>query len=464
MSASTERKLPDAILLEIFRYFSLKELGKIAQVSTQWRRIAYDPSLWRTVDLNELFSCPLMDEEMLLVLLQTRLVSARSLNMGECSLTPNLAKELSKKKYNLKSLVNFGAHGSIRNFPTGLELMDLRFSWGDFAFMRRLPRHFTNMKYVGLGAVSSEFLIPDIFTKMRSLRVLELTDCNVLTDDALTKISLSCPQLESVCLNECKNFHGKCLSRVLEHCPLITTLLVRFTKLNDDALMAVKWENTRVQELDLTGCYFITSTGISNTLSRLPNIHYFKMNQCGFRHILHLTVYQEIRPNIKYLNLETLDLRWNFLLSAEYLEGVLRQAPNLRYLGVSHSPRLPPSVLASLLKFVPNLRVLEFGPLRKESLSESKLVPTLINSCPQIEAVSFINFKMMDQNDSCVLQELKEKCKHIKEVKLCNPRIEHVAIGNRGETITVERLLIKMDSQLPCPKNTLGTKIILSQK
>jgi hypothetical protein len=130
---------------------------------------------------------------------------------------------------------------------------------------------------------------------------------------------------------------------------------------------------------------------------------------------------------------------------------------------VSHSPRVPPSVLASLLKFVPNLRVLEFGPLRKESLSESKLVATLINSCPSIEAVSLINFKAMDDNDSLILQELREKCKHIKEVKLCNPRIEHVAIGNRGETITVERLLIKMDSQLPCPKNTLGKKI-MSQK
>ncbi|XP_031567312.1 F-box/LRR-repeat protein 17-like [Actinia tenebrosa] len=458
------KSLPDAILLEMFRYLSRRELGRVALVNRQWRRIAYDPSLWRTVDLTELFPHTMGDEKTLLMLLRTRLASARSLNMAECSLTPDLAKELSRKQDTLKSLVRFGVRGNIRDFPNGLELMDLRYSWGDFSFMRRLPRHFSKIKCIGLGSVSSEFLIPDIFTKMRHLRVLELTDCSALTDDTMVKISLSCPHLESICLNECKNFHGKCLSRVLDNCPMITTLLIRFTKMTDSALISVNWEKTRVQELDLTGCYFVTTTGLSNVISRLPNLHYLKMNQCGFRHILHLTVYQEIRPNVKYTNLETLDLRWNFLLSAECLEGILRQAPNLRYLGVSHSPRVPPSVLASLLKYVPNLRVLEFGPLRKESLSESKLVPTLINSCQVIEAVSLINFKVMDKDDTLLLQELREKCKHIKEVKLCNPRIEHVAIGNQGETITVERLLIKMDSQLPSPKNTLGRKILMSHK
>lgn len=381
-------------------------------------------------------------------------------------LTAKVAKELAKKCHHLRSLVFHGAEvetettlEGIREFPSGLELMDLRYSWGNFNFMKRLPRHFTKVRYVGLGMESSQRLIPDIFTKMRNLKILDCTDCETLTDDALLKISMKCPQLESICLNECKNFHGKHLSRVLRNCKNVSTLLIRFTRVTDEALMAVHWEKSAVKELDLTGCYFVTTTGLSNVLSRLPEMRYFKMNQCGFRHILHLRIYQEVRPSAKYDSLETLDLRWNFLLSAECLEGLLRHSPSLRYLGVSHSPRVPPSVIAELLKYVPTLRVLEFGPLRKESLSESQLVPSLIKMCPLIEAVSLINFKLIGDADADSLQELRDKCKHIKEVKLCSPRIEHVAVGNSGETITVERLLIKMESMLPSPDHTLGKVI-----
>ena len=459
-----EKQIPDSVILEVFRYFTKRELGVLAQVCPRWRRIAYDRSLWCVVDMNDFW--PAVDEETLLMLIRTRLSSVKALNLGGCTLTAKVAKELAKRCHQLRSLVFYGAevesetgHEGIRDFPTGLELMDLRYSWGNFKFMRRLPRHFTQMRYVGLGMDSSESLVPDVFAKMRNLRILDCTDCETLTDDALLKVSMNCPHLESICLNECKNYRGKHLFRVLNNCKSVSTLLIRFTKITDEALMAVSWEKTVVKELDLTGCYFVTTTGLSNVISRLPDIRYFKMNQCGFRHILHLRIYQEVRPTLAYKCLETLDLRWNFLLSAECLEGVLRHSPSLRYLGVSHSPRIPPSVIAEMFKFVSKLRILEFGPLRKEALSESSLVPNLIKMCPLIEAVSLINFKLIDDSDADLVQELRDKCKHIREVKLCSPRIEHVAIGNSGETITVERLLIKMESLLPSPENTLGKVI-----
>lgn len=464
VSLKMEKQFPDSVLLEVFKHVSRRDLGLLAQVCKRWRRIAYDHSLWKVVDMNDFW--PVVDEATLLMLIKTRLISVRALNLAGCILTAKVAKELAKKCHDLRSLVFYGAevesetgHEGIREFPSGLELMDLRYSYGDFNFMKRLPRHFTKVRYVGLGMDSSEKLIPDVFAKMRNLKILDCTDCETLTDDALFKISLTCPQLESICLNECKNFHGRHLDRVLKNCERVSTLLIRFTKVTDEALMAVKWEKSAVKELDLTGCYFVTTTGLSNVLSRLPDMSYFKMNQCGFRHILHLRIYQEVSPAVKYDALETLDLRWNFLLSAEYLEGILRHSPSLRYLGVSHSPRVPPSVIAEMFKYVPTLRVLEFGPLRKESLSESQLVPNLIRLCPLIEAVSLINFKLIGDADTEIIQELRDKCRHIREVKLCSPRIEHVAVGSSGETITVERLLIKMESLLPSPDHTLGKVI-----
>ena len=459
-----EKDIPDSVLLEVFKLVSRRDLGFLAQVCKRWRRIAYDGTLWKVVDINDFWLA--VDEATLLMLIRTRLSSVRALNLGGCMLTAKVAKELAKECRRLKSLVFHGAEAesktpleAIREFPSSLELMDLRYSWGDFNFMKKLPRHFTKVRYIGLGMESSQRLIPDIFTKMRNLKILDCTDCETLTDDALLKISLTCPQLESICLNECKNFNGVHLKQVLKNCKNVSTLLIRFTRVVDEHLMAVNWEKSSVEELDLTGCYFVTTTGLSNVLSRLPEMRYFKMNQCGFRHILHLRIYQEVRPWARYDSLETLDLRWNFLLSAECLESLLIHSPSLRYLGVSHSPRVSSSVIAGMLQHVPTLRVLEFGPLRKESLSESQLVPNLIRMCPLVEAVSFINFKQVGESDAARLRELREKCTHIREVKLCSPRIEHVAVGSNGETITVERLLIKMESMLPSPDHTLGKVI-----
>lgn len=463
IARNTEGQLPDSLILEIFSYLNKRQLGVIAQVSKRWRRVAYDKSFWHTLDLTTF--CQDIDETTMLMMIQTRLAcTLTSLNLGSVKLTAKIAKDLARKCPDLKRIVfrsvaisgDPAFSGESKQFPASLELMDLRNCSGNLQYMKRLPRHFTEMKYIGLGSELSANLIPSIFGKMHNLRVLDCTDCEAINDLALEKISRSCRQLESICLIECKNFGGTTLGSVLKNCKFLSTLLMRFTKLADAAILAVKWEATVIKELDITGCYYVTTTGLTMLLSKLPQLTYFKMNQCGFRHILNLLVYQEIRPQINFSMLETLDLRWNFLLSAECLECILRLTPKLCYLGVSHSPRVGPTTMAKMLPHVSKLKILEFGPLKKEALSDTNFVKAIITNCKDIEAVSFINFTVGMSQDTALLRELKLKCKKLQDVKLCNPRVEHVEVGAGGETITVERLLIKMESMLPSPKHTLN--------
>ena len=460
---NVEEQLPDSVILEVFRYLNKQQLGVAAQVSKRWRRVAYDKTFWHALDLTA-FSQNI-DERTILMLIQTRLAPTLNyLNLGPVTMTAKIAKDLARKCPDLKRIVfksvaisgDPAFSGESKQFPASLELMDLRHCRGNFQFMKRLPRHFTDMKYIGLGAESSSSLVPNIFGKMHDLRVLDCTDCEAVNDTALEKISRSCRQLESICLNECKNFGGTTLGTVLKNCKFLSTLLMRFTKLADSAILAIKWETTVIKELDITGCYYVTTTGLTTVLSKLPQLTYFKMNQCGFRHILNLLVYQEIRPQMSFLMLETLDLRWNFLLSAECLECILRLTPKLRYLGVSHSPRVGPTTMTKMLPHISKLKILEFGPLKKEALSDTSFVKGIITHCKDIEAVSFINFTVATDSDTDLLRELGSKCKNLQEVKLCNPRVEHVEVGTGGETITVERLLIKMESFLPSPKHTLN--------
>lgn len=112
-----------------------------------------------------------------------------------------------------------------------------------------------------------------------------------------------------------------------------------------------------------------------------------------------------------------------------------------------------------MFKFVFKLRILEFGFLRKEVFLESFLVFNLIKMCFFIEVVFLINFKLIDDVDADLVQEFRDKCKYIREVKLCSFRIEYVVIGNSGEIIIVERFFIKMESFLLSLENTFGKVI-----
>lgn len=112
-----------------------------------------------------------------------------------------------------------------------------------------------------------------------------------------------------------------------------------------------------------------------------------------------------------------------------------------------------------MFKFVFKLRILEFGFFCKEVLLESLLVFNFIKMCFFIEVVFLINFKLIDDFDADLVQEFRDKCKYIREVKFCSFCIEYVVIGNSGEIIIVERFFIKMESLLLSLENILGKVI-----
>ena len=45
--------LPDEILLQIFQYFTMKELLRLQQVNQQWRRVASDRTFFSTISITE---------------------------------------------------------------------------------------------------------------------------------------------------------------------------------------------------------------------------------------------------------------------------------------------------------------------------------------------------------------------------------------------------------------------------
>ena len=93
-------QLPESILLKIFHFLSLKDLGHASMVSTKWRRITYDHSLWRDADLRGLD----LTTEKSLTLIDRVYSHVFRINLNGCTLTVLLIKAIAERCVNLKSL------------------------------------------------------------------------------------------------------------------------------------------------------------------------------------------------------------------------------------------------------------------------------------------------------------------------------------------------------------------------
>ena len=114
-------------------------------------------------------------------------------------------------------------------FPSQLELVELRPIKGDFSFLGRITRHFCEVKYLGIGNNSSKGAVPSMFTKMQRLVILDCTNCDTMTDDVIGKVAECCPLLESFCLNGCTYVYGWTFCTLFRSYSPLRTLLLRYT-------------------------------------------------------------------------------------------------------------------------------------------------------------------------------------------------------------------------------------------
>ena len=93
-------KLPESILLKIFYFISLKGLGHASMVCRQWRRVAYDHSLWKYADLRGLN----LTGDKCLTLIDRISACVLTINLNGSAINVSLITAIAEKCVNLRSL------------------------------------------------------------------------------------------------------------------------------------------------------------------------------------------------------------------------------------------------------------------------------------------------------------------------------------------------------------------------
>ncbi|VDP73189.1 unnamed protein product [Echinostoma caproni] len=140
-------RLPDKLLLRVFAYLSHVELCTIARVCKQWRRLAYDSSLWQALNLRlEYGGIFVRSIDDLLNLIHQRSGSGlRRIELSSDFITIPVLEELGNRCPSLRSLtldfsnaMQLHDFNELAAFPSSLHYLCICLS--DVIFMEGLMR------------------------------------------------------------------------------------------------------------------------------------------------------------------------------------------------------------------------------------------------------------------------------------------------------------------------------------
>lgn len=451
-------KLPDKVLLLVFSYLPQREVGRLARVCRKWRTVSADSRLWTHVSLRpEVSGLHVSSIEKLLALISVRFgPSLRYIELPIELITHTVLHELGNKCPNLSHmLLDFSTamqlhdFNDLHTFPTKLRVMCICLSEVIFmeGFMRKIYNFINGIEVLHLigtyekveeeeEEIYEVINIHKLKSAVPNLRCVNMYGIAFVDDTHVEAFSSNCIQLECLSLNYCAKVTGSTLKLLFQRCKKLRTLLMQQTGLKAEHVMAVDWENTSVQELDITATELSTEC-LSDLLCRLPSLHYLSAGQQdGFTDQV-LKEWME-KGNIK--NLIALDLDCNENVSEDALLKFIKvQGAMLQGLVLSGIPHLCEQFWGTTLPIIKKIRILVAGMATgcckkiHQKIHIDSMLDAIANNCPEIERLEIgwdsETLRFSDRSSKAI-DTVRVKCLRLRCLVLCDGKYFELVKSN----------------------------------
>ncbi|XP_049880675.1 F-box/LRR-repeat protein 2 isoform X3 [Pectinophora gossypiella] len=434
----TIEKLPDKVLLNIFSYLSHREICRMATVCKRWRMVAYDTRLWTHVSLRpEISGLHVGSLESLLALISIRFgPSLRYIELPIELITHTVLHELAAKCPNLTHmLLDFSTamqlhdFSEMQAFPTKLRYLCICLSEVIFmeGFMRKIYNFINGLEILHLIGTyekveEEEEEIYEVINvhKLKSatpnLRVINLYGINFVDDSHIDAFSSNCIQLECLAVNYCNKVTGSTMKTLFQRSRRLTCLLMNGCSLQSEHVMAVEWEKSSIQELDVTATD-LSSECLIDMLTRIPNLRFLSAGQINGMNDSVLKAWIEAGTA---RNLIALDVDSSDNLSDEALHRFLsRHGAQLWGLVLSGMPHITDQLWQSVLQLLTNAKILIMGTQERlgVNIHVDQLMDGIANSCPNLERLELRwdpeNLRFSDKSQKAI-DILRVKCLKLK--------------------------------------------------
>jgi F-box and leucine-rich repeat protein GRR1 len=141
--------------------------------------------------------------------------------------------------------------------------------------------HLRELRLAHCGEISdSAFLNLPPRLVFDSLRILDLTGCEHVRDDAIARIIPAAPRLRNLVLAKCKNITDRAVTAI---CRLTKNLhyihLGHCVNLSDAAIISLVKACNRIRYIDLACCYRLTDASVQH-LAQLPKLRRIGLVKC----------------------------------------------------------------------------------------------------------------------------------------------------------------------------------------
>lgn len=109
--------------------------------------------------------------------------------------------------------------------------------------------------------------------------MINLYGITFIDDNHIESIASGCIHLECIALNFCSRFKGYSLKTLLSRCKKIKSLLLQNTGIESEAMNAIEWNQTNLEELDLSSTD-LNEQALLTMLNDSPNLTYLSVAHC----------------------------------------------------------------------------------------------------------------------------------------------------------------------------------------
>ncbi|XP_068430521.1 S-phase kinase-associated protein 2 isoform X2 [Clinocottus analis] len=285
--------LPDELILRILFYIPLQDLLRMSTVCHRWRRLAFDESLWHSVDLEGLT------------------------HMG-----PALQQVLKTGVRMLRCPRSFIEELLVTG-PLQITVMDLSSSIIPLSSLESIICHCRQLEYLSLEGLQLSDAIASSLSQNTNLLQLNLSGCSGVSAPALAVLLQSCCRIEQLNIAWCdfSNDHVKsvvgCVSSRVTHLNLSG---YRENLTLDDVKLLVS-RCPRIQTLDLSDSTLLMADSLP-VLRQLKDLMHLSLSRCYHIHLAALTDLDKSLPVLSLLDVFG-------IVSGSHLSSLKKEMPRV---------------------------------------------------------------------------------------------------------------------------------------
>ena len=285
-------QLPTSLILQIFKCLNVVDLCLSARpVCKLWAEIGQDSSLWHTINVN---SCENLQDNHLDHVIEKYGMYLEKLEIYSCkSLTNITFEKIAQNCLKLRYLDVRNTNISLTDLLTLTESLKslqelncshcekLPFIETNFA-LSTLPNLCKYQKPKSTVFNKDSFLaVCSLIQKCKMLEDIQINHCDI-TDDMLETLTGYCPSLKILNISMCEYLTDDGVSNILSTMTSLTEVILLGSHIGDHGISQIAENCPNLMSIDVTDCQRVTDVGIINLVTNCKSLEKLIINDSPF--------------------------------------------------------------------------------------------------------------------------------------------------------------------------------------